>query len=411
MKNRTLRIAVRKFEPFEKAMKHAWEVFCKSMNCPITVELVAMDLHELYEETIRKQGLKKGIWDIAHINTDWICEAYEREALYDLTPWLEENPPEDYPKGWSPSLLAMQNFDHRIMGLPFHDGPECLIYRKDLFELEANKLAFYSQFRRELTVPQTWDEYVEVARFFHRPAEKLFGTVMGIYADGHNAVFDFCLQLWSRQGNLVDEDGRIQLNTSEAKDALHFYKTLVKQSGCIHPNSFQYESVQAGEAFARGEAAMMVNWFGFATVCEVEEASKLKGKIDIAPVPAGNNGQGTSLNVYWLYTVGSGSQHASLAYDFIRFAMSKEMDKQLTLTGGIGCRLSTWNDPLINHLIPYYHKLEKLHERSHTLPRKKNWATIATRIDQLIQDVLAEKGTITELLMQAQVDINQLDNE
>lgn len=411
MSHKPLRIAVRKFEPFERSMKQAWEAYAKATGCSLEVELVAMDLHELYNETIQQQGLKKGLWDIAHINTDWVCEAYTDNALCDLAPWLQANPPEDYPNGWSTSLLSMQRFDEQVVGLPFHDGPECLIYRKDLFEQEENKSAFYKQYKRELKVPQTWDEYVEVAQFFHRPMDKLYGSVMALYPDGHNAVFDFCLQLWSRGGNLVDALGKIRLNTREAETALQFYKALVSQSNCIHPNSFQYESVQAGGAFARGEAAMMINWFGFASVCEVEAEGLLKGKVDIAPVPAGNDGQGTSLNVYWLYTIGSGSKHTSIAYDFIRFAVSRELDKQLTLNGGIGCRMSTWKDPFVNKVIPYYAKLAALHERSHTLPRTRNWAAIATRIDQLIQEVLNGDEVIASLLERAQEDINILDNE
>ena len=43
----------------------------------------------------------------------------------------------------------------KIYGLPFHDGPECLIYRKDLFENENEKLAFKKVYGRELAPPRT----------------------------------------------------------------------------------------------------------------------------------------------------------------------------------------------------------------------------------------------------------------
>src|SRR5690606_39848556 len=76
-------------------MKQAWEAYAKATGCSLEVELVAMDLHELYNETIQQQGLKKGVWDIAHINTDWVCEAYTDHALCDLAPWLQANPPEE----------------------------------------------------------------------------------------------------------------------------------------------------------------------------------------------------------------------------------------------------------------------------------------------------------------------------
>ena len=42
-----------------------------------------------------------------------------------------------------------------------------------------------------------------------------------------------------------------------------------------------------GIAFSQGEAAMMINWFGFAAMCEVDENSKVKGKI-----PSGKDSSG-----------------------------------------------------------------------------------------------------------------------
>ena len=406
-----LRIAIRKFEPFEKAMKQAWDAYCESSGCDLAVELIAMDLHDLYEATITKEGLKKGDWDIAHMNTDWVYEAYTQGGLSNLQPYLEKNPPVDYPHGWSKALLRLQQFEEEVVGLPFHDGPECLVYRKDLFEASENRERFLTQYGRPLSVPQTWNEFLEVARFFHQPAKNLFGVVVGIYPDGHNAVFDFCLQLWSRGGKLVKTNGDLNIDSQEALEALAFYKAFVHNKALMHPNSFIYESVQAGAAFARGEAAMMINWFGFAAVCEVLEESLMKGRVDVAPIPKGAAGSLASLNVYWLYTLGAGSRHKAMAYDFIRFAVSPIQDKKLTMAGGIGCRLSTWKDEEINRLIPYYHKLEALHQLSNTLPQNKNWASIAARIDELIQQVLHTNKDIQTLLKEAQAAIRRLEKQ
>lgn len=403
-----LRIAVRKFEPFEKAIKQSWEDYCESSGCDLVIEMVPMDLHDLYESTIEQEGLRKGDWDIAHMNTDWAYEAYTQHGLTNLTSFLEKKPPVDYPSGWSKALLNLQQFGEDVVGLPFHDGPECLIYRKDLFEEPENKQRFLAQYGRALAVPQTWHEFVEVARFFHQPTENLFGVVMGIYPDGHNAVFDFCLQLWSRGGSLLGNNGLLNINTPEAAESLTFYKDLVQNKDLMHPKSFTYESVQAGAAFARGEAAMMINWFGFAAVCEVSDNNEVKGKVEVAPIPKGSEGKPTSLNVYWLYTIGAGSRHKEIAYDFIRFAVSPIQDKKLTMAGGIGCRLSTWHDEEINRLIPYYHKLEQLHQLSNTLPQLKDWAIVAGRIDQLIQQTINNHGPIPLLLKEAQKDLQEL---
>ena len=44
----------------------------------------------------------------------------------------------------------------------------------------------------------------------------------------------------------------------------------------------------------------------------------------------------------------------------MRHLATAAMDKLTTLEGAIGVRRSTWADPEINRLIPFFHKLEEL---------------------------------------------------
>ncbi len=400
-------IAVRKFGPFETAMQLFWEKYCAFSGCTLKLEMVVMDLHELYEETLTHGGLANGKFDIAHINTDWIYEGYQTQAFEKLNDRIAENPPLDFPDGWSKSLLALQQFNGDIVGLPFHDGPECLIYRKDLLENEIEKANFLSLYNKPLTVPKTWEDFYQVSRFFNRPKEGLYGSIFACYPDGHNAVFDFCLQLWTRGGSLMDEKGKVQLSSSAALEALDFYRKIVNDESTVHPKSGEFDSVAAGIAFSQGEAAMMINWFGFAAICEVDPNSKVKGKIDVDILPSTINS--ASLNVYWLYTIANGSKNKQVAYDFLRFVLMPENDKLLTLEGGIGCRISTWKDEEINKIIPYYHKLEALHEVANMLPQKKNWAEMVKVIDQMVNDAVHSTEPSETLITKAQHEINLLE--
>jgi multiple sugar transport system substrate-binding protein len=138
-------IAVRKFGPFESAMQKFWDQYCESSGCKLELELKIMELHELHESTLIKKGLERGDFDVAHINTDWIYEGYQAGAFEILNPYIDNNPPKDFPQGWSNSLLTLQQFEGNIVGLPFHDGPECFIYRKDLFESHEEQAAYAAQ--------------------------------------------------------------------------------------------------------------------------------------------------------------------------------------------------------------------------------------------------------------------------
>ncbi|WP_316739509.1 extracellular solute-binding protein [Pedobacter aquatilis] len=405
----TFRIAVRKYAPFESAMQKFWDKYCAFSGCKMKLEMVVMDLHELYESTIINKGLENGDFDVAHINTDWIYEGYLSHAFEVLNPYINNNKPVDFPKGWSKSLLGLQRFGWEVVGLPFHDGPECFIYRKDLFENETEQANYLQQFGKILEVPKTWEDFHRVAQFFNRPADKLYGSIFACYPDGHNTVFDFCLQLWTRGGILVDKTGNIQINSQAAIDGLDFYRKIVNDETAVHPKSAEFESVAAGIAFSRGEAAMMINWFGFAAMCEVDSNSKVKGKVAVDLLPSAVGKNSASLNVYWLYTIAKGSKNKNVAYDFLRFVTDVEQDKMLTLEGGIGCRISTWKDAEVNEIIPYYHKLEELHEVANMLPQHKNWTSIAKIIDEMVLKAVNTEAQSAVLIEQAQNQINKFN--
>ena len=404
----TFRIAVRKFAPFESAMQQFWDKYCALSGCTLQLEMVVMDLHELYDSTISRGGLANGEFDIAHINTDWVYEGYLANAFEVLNPYLDHQKPDNFPEGWSSSLLGLQQFGADIVGLPFHDGPECFIYRKDLFEDATAQADYLGLYGKPLAVPKTWEDFHQVAKFFNRPQDNLYGSVFACFPDGHNTVFDFCLQLWTRGGVLEDQHGNININTQSGIDGLDFYRQLVNDTNAVHPQSRTFDSVAAGIAFYQGEAAMMINWFGFAAMCEVDAASKVKGKIGVDLLPAAIGQSSASLNVYWLYTIAKGSRHQALAYDFLLFVTQAAQDKALTLSGGIGCRLSTWNDLEINETIPFYHELKLLHDVAYSLPQNKNWVAVAGIIDQLVLSAINSGESSAILIDKAQKQINAL---
>lgn len=403
-----IRIAVRKFDPFETTLQKLWDLFCQKNNITIEAEMIPLELHDLYEETITNKGLINGIWDIAHINTDWIFDAANEKAVLDLTSLINENPPKDYSEGWHQSLLHLQQINTGTFGLPFHDGPECLIFRKDLFDDLTEKENFKKQFGYELNPPKTWEQFTQIAEFFNRPEQNVYGCVFANYPDGHNMVFDFCLQLWTRGGSLLNKENQININHPSAIKALDYYRKIVNNANAVHPQSKDFGSVEAGMAFAKGEAAMAINWFGFASMCEVIEESNVKGKVDITELPHDPNHKTASLNVYWLYTIGTGSKYQKLAYDFLRFATTPESDKLLTNEGGIGCRKSTWNNAEINKTIPFYHKLEMLHENALTLPQTPVWPKVAEEIDKMVLKALNTDIPSEELLEEIQIRIQNI---
>ena len=119
-------------------------------------------------------------------------------------------------------------------------------------------------------------------------------------------------------------------------------------------------------------------------------------------MPAGEGGESASLIVYWLLAVAAGSPHKDVAYAFARHCATPAMDKLTTLEGGIGCRRTTWEDPEVNALIPFYGQLASLHEGTRTLPRSQALPALVHVIDDAVQEAIASDEPSAEILRRAQ---------
>jgi multiple sugar transport system substrate-binding protein len=124
--------------------------------------------------------------------------------------------------------------------------------------------------------------------------------------------------------------------------------------------------------------------------------------VDIANIPQGQVGSTTSLNIYWILSIASGSPHREIAYEFLRHCLTARMDKLLTLGGAIGCRKSTWNDSDVNRTVPFYNRLQSLHTNAREIPRLAEWPQIASSIDELMLKVIQTDKPIDQLTREAQ---------
>ena len=399
-----LRIALRNYADFENALGEEAQLF-EAQHPGTKIELVSVGIHELYDSAIANGGLLDGHFDLALLVTDWLAEAHAAGALEDLSHWQRLIPIPGWPHGWPRSLVKPLIFDDHLTSLPWHDGPECLVYRTDLFADPDKQAAFRAEFSRDLGPPATWEEFEQTARFFTDQACGRYGTVFAAFPDGHNTLYDFALQLWSRGGELTDSTGCPSLTTLLAIDALEFYRRVVRDPAVCHPQSPQLDSTQSGDLFLAGEVAMMANWFGFAARSG-REGSPLAGKVAIAPIPTANGALPVSLSVFWALAMGRGSRKKELAWQFLRFVASAERDLGITRHGAVGVRLSTWRNPELQARIPVYRGVESISLGARQLPKGPGMAAFAAIIDGVISRALSTSEPSAAILESAQREID-----
>lgn len=396
----TLRVLLRDYQDFESALQDEARRF-EAAHAGVRVELVSVGIHELYRTAFPDGGLRLGHYDLALLVTDWLAEGVASGALEDLNPWHDQAPIPGWPNGWAASLVRPLEFGGQLSSLPWHDGPECLVYRQDLFADEELRADHRRTLGRELTPPATWQQFEETARFFTGKRPNLHGTVFAAFPDGHNTVYDFALQVWSRGGELIDANGVPRVHSDNAIRALDFYRGVVCDPSACHPQSPQLDSTQSGDVFLAGEVAMMVNWFGFAARSE-REGSPLAGRVAIASIPADPGCEPVSLSVFWSLAMASGSKQKDLAWEFLRFIATEECDLARTQHGTVGVRLSTWRNEDLQARIPAYREIERISLRARQLPTGPKMAEFAAIVDGMTTRALTTKDASEAILREAQ---------
>ncbi|HTV14135.1 MAG TPA: extracellular solute-binding protein [Acidobacteriaceae bacterium] len=396
----TIRLLVRDFSDFENAVAAEVAAFHRAQN-EIRVVPEVVTLHQLYDVWFGAGGMREGRWDLGLLVTDWLAQAMEERVLEDLAPWMRRQPLPGWPDGWAQSIAEPVCFGNSVSSLPWHDGPECLIYRRDWFDDPAEQAAFRNEYGYELQPPRTWSEFADAARFFTRPEEGRYGTLFAAYPDGHNTLYDFALQLWSRGGSLVDRAGRASLASNEALSALDFYRATVRDEGMCHPDSQELNSTHSGDVFLEGGVALMVNWFGFAARSD-RAGSPLEGKVGIAAIPADPGCPPVSLSVFWTIGMARSGRNQAAAWEFLRFLGRPDVDLARSEHGTVPVRLSSWRNADLQLRVPGYARIEEISLSARRLPRSRSLPAFAEIVDLMLVDALTTNEPSAAILERAQ---------
>jgi multiple sugar transport system substrate-binding protein len=148
-------------------------------------------------------------------------------------------------------------------GLPVNQDAYGFMYRKDLFEDPDEQAPFKEKYGYDLAPPQTYQEARDMAEFFTRPDDGLFG-----WGQMGGREYDFATTasnsfMWSFGGELYNPetfevDG--YLNSPASVEGVQYYVDMF-QYGPPGSGNWGWDEVNA--AFQQGRLAMAMQWFYF----------------------------------------------------------------------------------------------------------------------------------------------------
>jgi multiple sugar transport system substrate-binding protein len=247
--------------------------------------------------------------------------------LEPLDPYIQRSPDFDF-NDIMESSKGSSKYDDKVYGIPILTEREVVFYNKELFDKAGIK-----------TLPKTMDELMETARKLHDPSNNIFG--IAIRGRGNDAVTMFSGFLRAFGGEF-NANGKALINTPEALKAFEFYGELLKNYGPPGVLNMGWQETQA--LFAQGRAAMRIDadsQFGFSVD---PKSSLIHDKVGYFMLPAGPAGPAPFNITAWSLGISPFSQNKEAAWEFINWAMDKEMDLRTQLRGNSSARTSTWNN-------------------------------------------------------------------
>jgi multiple sugar transport system substrate-binding protein len=306
----------------------------------IHVEVVEASFLSLREKELTDLATRAGNFDVLQIAYQWEGEIFPHlRPLAEIAPGVVANLDDFIPTVRS----NCGQWEDRVYAIPFSCDVITLLYRTDLFELRAAE--FEQRTGRPLRPPQTWEEYLQIARFFN--SEDLFGNLM--------MGREQCFTVWSgilagMGGRLLDEHWRPVLNSEAGVRSLSF---LVEMYQCAPPRS-EEASMDANTAFLQGRGAMLMAWPSliWSDLADTNRY-RIADRIGAAVIPGGHPQLSS-----WSLSINPATRDVDAAARWIQFLVSPENTKRLLLEYGKGSpRISTYADPECKQRIFYHSQL------------------------------------------------------
>ena len=184
-------------------------------------------------------------------------------------------------------------YDGKAYGFPFTALTMYAWYRSDLLADPKEKEGFKAKYGYDLGPAQDWKQYRDIAEWFTRPDQGLYGTAL--QGKRHEALwYEWLNFLYSYGGDMLEvksgsECGPVIVNSPQAIAATEYYKSLMAFSP---PDTLNYFWDDVMALMQQGKVAELIMWNDATYAVAVDEnVSTVVGKMGFDLVPQGEGGK------------------------------------------------------------------------------------------------------------------------
>ena len=279
--------------------------------------------------------------------------------------------------------ILANHYQRQIFGVPLFIDAGLLYYRKDLLTKYA------------LSAPRTWPELVEKAKtILARERDPDLAGFSGQFKQYEGLVCNMMEYILGNGGALWDETRRVSaLDQPRALEAVRFVRDRIIGE-IAHRGVLTYEEPESLALFTQGRAIFHRNWPYAWKIANDPETSRIAGKVGMMPLPAFPGGKGVATLGGWQLGISRFSRKPDLAWRFVAFMTSAEVQKRIALaTGRAPTRRALYDDHALLGAIPQLKSLLQIFERAVPRPTTPVYIPLSNIMQRYFSSVLALPDT------------------
>ncbi|NLJ24357.1 MAG: sugar ABC transporter substrate-binding protein [Firmicutes bacterium] len=330
-------------------------------------------------------------------------------AQYGMAGYFAELPIPEDAEDFIPSTIDQWKVGDKLYGWPVITDTNLYFYRQDLFD------------KYGIAGPaQTWDEFRDIARKltidkngnsstdpnFDPNNVEVWGAIFK-GAQNNASTGEWCNWLLQNGGEVLDEDFNVIVNEKPSVDSLQYLADLLHKDKVMPQSITGFGYTEFHTFFVQGKAAQAINWLYMYDMSNDPEASKVVGKVGIAPMPQGVRKSGMMGG--WSWNVFEDSKNKEAALEFIKYMTSPEVGWELALLGNPPVRTSVFQQLIDEKGHPWPIVLDQLQygEAQNHLATGQTTA-IERDLQLAIQKVLLGEETAQEVLDESAKNIEAI---
>lgn len=344
------------------SVKDLWE-----QETGIELDIVGVPNGQEFTKVMQDVSTKSGGFDIYAVEWNRLGDLAETGGIVKLDEYVETYQPEwdDPERGYvngAQGVSLLNEYRGSVYGVSLDGDFQTWNHRTDLFNDPAEQKAFADQHGYTLRPPQTWKEHDDIAAFFHRPDQGLFGsTDLRNQGWGYTNWYQRFISMASPNQFLFDDDGTALINSEAGWSATQEYVDSLAHHS---PDAISWSWPEQYGNFANAGAAMTCAFSNLPKFLDNpgNEGSKITGKVGTHLAPGReHDGKLVRRSVLWLNLsacVSAQSEHPEVAYLLLQWLGSSRIYSWMTANPGgyfDPFQLANFSDDLVRQTYHDYH--------------------------------------------------------